>query len=148
MWKGLREALQIHQINCYTNSYDLIFCSKNGTPIDPNNMVKQQFQPALVRAGLKRISFHGLRHTNVALRIQKGEHPKFIQEQIGHGSIQMTMDLYGHLFPSSYNNTYGPSGHGLDDVIFGENKTIEPASGVSKSGVVRSAAPGEIVRVF
>lgn len=32
--------------------------------------------------------------------IEQGAHPKYIQEQAGHSSVQVTMDTYGHLFPS------------------------------------------------
>ena len=32
--------------------------------------------------------------------IEQGAHPKYIQEQLGHASIVMTMDIYGHLFPN------------------------------------------------
>jgi Phage integrase family len=49
---------------------------------------------------LRLIRFHDLRHTFVSLLIEKGAHPKYIQEQGGHSSIQVTMDTYGHLFPS------------------------------------------------
>jgi integrase len=45
--------------------------------------------------------FHDLRHTYASLLIEQGAHPKYIQEQMGHSSIQVTMDVYGHLFPSS-----------------------------------------------
>lgn len=43
--------------------------------------------------------FHDLRHTAVALAIRQGAHPKAIQSRLGHASITMTMDVYGHLFP-------------------------------------------------
>jgi hypothetical protein len=36
----------------------------------------------------------------VSLLIEQGAHPKYIQEQVGHSGIQVTMDTYGHLFPS------------------------------------------------
>lgn len=36
----------------------------------------------------------------ISLLIDQGAHPKYIQEQAGHGSIQVTMDTYGHLCPS------------------------------------------------
>jgi len=36
----------------------------------------------------------------VSLLIRQGAHPKYIQEQAGHSGIQVTMDTYGHLFPS------------------------------------------------
>jgi site-specific recombinase XerC len=41
-----------------------------------------------------------LRHTCAALLIAEGAHPKAIQEHLGHSSITVTMDTYGHLFPS------------------------------------------------
>lgn len=48
-------------------------------------------------AGLR---VHDLRHTSVSLLIELGAHPKVIQERLGHSSITVTMDVYGHLFPS------------------------------------------------
>jgi hypothetical protein len=42
--------------------------------------------------------FHDLCHTHVALLIARGEHPKLIETRLGHSSIQITLDLYGHLF--------------------------------------------------
>lgn len=41
---------------------------------------------------------HDLRHTSVALAIAAGAHPKTIQHRLGHSSISVTMDTYGHLF--------------------------------------------------
>ncbi len=40
---------------------------------------------------------HDLRHTHAAWLIAEGEHPKTIQTRLGHSSIQVTMDRYGHL---------------------------------------------------
>lgn len=40
---------------------------------------------------------HNLRHTYASLLIAQGEHPKYIQSQMGHSSITVTMDTYGHL---------------------------------------------------
>lgn len=45
--------------------------------------------------------FHDLRHTHASWLIERGAHPKEIQERMGHGSISITMDVYGHLFPGS-----------------------------------------------
>ncbi len=36
------------------------------------------------------------------LLIQQKAHPKYIQEQLGHGSIKVAMDIYGHLFEGDY----------------------------------------------
>ncbi len=40
---------------------------------------------------------HDLRHTHAAWLIAAGEHPKAIQQRLGHGSISVTLDRYGHL---------------------------------------------------
>ena len=50
------------------------------------------------RAGVS-CRFHDLRHTSVALAIADGAHPKAIQSRMGHSSINVTLDRYGHLFP-------------------------------------------------
>jgi integrase len=56
------------------------------------------FHPALRTVGLA-CRFHDLRHTSVALAIAEGAHPKAIQTRMGHSSIKVTLDRYGHLFP-------------------------------------------------
>ena len=45
--------------------------------------------------------FHDLRHTYAALMVAAGAHPKYLQAQMGHSSIRVTLDLYGHLFPDA-----------------------------------------------
>jgi integrase len=47
-----------------------------------------------------RLRLHDLRHSCAALLIELGAHPKAIQERLGHSSITVTMDVYGHLFPA------------------------------------------------
>jgi integrase len=44
------------------------------------------------------VRFHDLRHTHAAILIAQGEHPKVIQHRLGHSSIKVTLDTYGHLF--------------------------------------------------
>src|SRR5207248_3177581 len=51
-------------------------------------------------AGLAPLRVHDLRHTSAALAIEAEAHPKAIQQRLGHSTIQMTLDRYGHLFPS------------------------------------------------
>jgi integrase len=47
-----------------------------------------------------KLRFHDLRHTCAALSIAAGAHPKLIASRLGHSTIQITLDRYGHLFPS------------------------------------------------
>ena len=44
--------------------------------------------------------FHHLRHTAASLRLAQGDHPKVVQEMLGHARISITLDLYSHLMPS------------------------------------------------
>ena len=95
----LKKALEIHRVISPVSPYDLVFCNKKGNPLDPDSMVKREFIPTLTAAGLRKIRFHDLRHTYTTLLIAQGENIKFIQNQLGHASIQTTLDRYGHLFP-------------------------------------------------
>ncbi len=76
---------------------DFVFRNSKGKHLDPDSLVKRQFLPALESSGVKRVRFHDLRHTNVALRLEQGQNIKYIQNQLGHASIQSTIDRYGHL---------------------------------------------------
>jgi integrase len=76
----------------------LVFPSPEGKPSCHNNVVKRFFNPALEKAKLRHVSFHSLRHTNASMRIAAGQNIKYIQTQLGHASIKMTLDIYGHLF--------------------------------------------------
>ena len=58
-------------------------------------------RPAVKAAGLPAaLRFHDLRHTHAALLIADGWHPLAISRRLGHSTITVTMDRYGHLLPS------------------------------------------------
>jgi len=75
-----------------------MFPSPEGKMSQHDNVVKRYFNQALRKAGLRQVSFHSLRHTNASLRIGAGQNIKYIQAQMGHASINLTLDVYGHLF--------------------------------------------------
>jgi hypothetical protein len=56
-----------------------------------------------------------LRHTYASLLIAQGAHPKYIQVQMGHASIQTTLDRYGHLMP----DVHRAEATKLDRLVFG-----------------------------
>ncbi len=80
--------------------HGLVFTKDVGTPLDVSNVL-HRFQKICAKAGLPKIRYDDLRHTHASLPIAEGKHRKQIAERLGHSSIKLTMDTYGHLFPGS-----------------------------------------------
>jgi integrase len=77
-----------------------VFPGRNGQVLRHKGWYRYWFKPAVAKAGLpSHLRFHDLRHTCASLCIALGAHPKAIQERLGHSSITVTLDRYGHLFP-------------------------------------------------
>ncbi len=95
----LRDGLELYRLAAPLGPRDLVFCRPDGEPLDPEVMVDREFRATARRAGLREIRFHDLRHTYAALQIAAGASPKYLQSQMGHSSIKITLDLYGHLMP-------------------------------------------------
>jgi integrase len=93
----------------------LVFTAPMGGPLGRADFVKWHFKPAVGRAnealaklptdqrpallpdGLR---FYDLRHTCASLLIAQGASVKAVQAQLGHATASITLDTYGHLFPS------------------------------------------------
>lgn len=76
----------------------LIFPSARGQPMRRSHFARRIWAPAIKTLGLDGLRFHDLRHTAVALAISQGAHPKALQERMGHSSVTVTLDRYGHLY--------------------------------------------------
>ncbi len=79
----------------------LVFPSPARRILNDDNFRHRIFAPAVRRSRLGRVRFHDLRHTYAALMVAAGAHPKYLQAQMGHSSIRVTLDLYGHLYPDA-----------------------------------------------
>jgi integrase len=82
------------------SEHGLVFPSQIGTPLDESNVLRR-FQTVCKDNDLPRLRLYDLRHTHASLLIHEGVHPKKISERLGHSSIKLTMDTYGHLFEGS-----------------------------------------------
>jgi len=78
-----------------------VFVNEQGGIIHEANLRNRVFFKALAKAGMRRIRIHDLRHTFASLLIQNGESLAYVKEQLGHHSIQITVDIYGHLVPGA-----------------------------------------------
>ncbi|HZJ28141.1 MAG TPA: site-specific integrase, partial [Acidimicrobiia bacterium] len=75
-----------------------VFVKEDGEPIDPDR-ISHVFRLTADAAGVPRIRLHDLRHTAAALALATGMHPKVMSDRLGHSSIAITLDVYGHLVP-------------------------------------------------
>ena len=82
-------------------SEELAFPSPEGKILDPDNLYHRVFLPVLAKAGIRKIRLHDLRHTFGSLLIQNGASIVYVKDQMGHSSIQVTVDIYGHLIPGA-----------------------------------------------
>lgn len=100
----LRSMLEEHLRTTVGKAADaLVFTTLTGQPMRHNLFYRRYFKPtvrAVLPAEKHALRWHDLRHTCASLLIAAGAHPKAIQVRLGHKTIQLTMDRYGHLLPS------------------------------------------------
>ena len=77
-----------------------VFTTNSGGPCDETKIRKAMLRVCKA-AGLDRYSPHDLRHTYASLLLQDGKSPAYVQRQLGHASIQQTVDTYGRWLPSA-----------------------------------------------
>jgi integrase len=75
----------------------LVFPTTTGTTMSGTNLLGRHFKPLLKRAELTAIRLHDLRHTCATILLMAGKHPKYVQELLGHASINITLDTYSHV---------------------------------------------------
>jgi len=78
---------------------ELIFVETTGAMVNGDLLRRRVFHPALEKAGLRHVRIHDLRHTVASILIQNSESLAYVRDQLGHSSIQITVDIYGHLEP-------------------------------------------------
>jgi integrase len=88
----------------------MVFTTSIGTMLEPRNMDRSFYSilntpdpndpepdPKKKRKLLPRLRFHDLRHSAATLLLAQGLHPRYIMELLGHSSITVTMNVYGHV---------------------------------------------------
>ncbi len=113
----LRQILLKHRlkIDKQNNQFGLVFTNSKGRPVHPDNFYKRKFLPAVKAAEIGHCRLHDLRHTFGSLKLEQGENLKYIQQQMGHASLSITVDVYAHLL-----KTKNPEAAArTDELIFG-----------------------------
>jgi integrase len=95
------------KLACPPNALELVFPSAAGKVHALTNIGSRIWRPLQKAAGLvdaagkPLFNFHALRHFAASSWIEAGFSPKRLQALLGHSSITMTFDTYGHLFPAA-----------------------------------------------
>ncbi len=96
----LAEALNDHLVSYPGEADGFVFTTSTGKHLTPayfsNHILKPALEGADLPAGLRT---HDLRHTATAAMIRANPNPELIKRQLGHQSIMVAYDQYGHLFP-------------------------------------------------
>jgi integrase len=104
------------------NELGLVFPTPGGSVWRKDNFMARVFRPAVRRSRLAPLRFHDLRHTYAALMVAAGAHPKLLQAQLGHTSITVTLNTYGHLFPDAFADV----GLALDRLVDAARREADP----------------------
>ena len=62
-----------------------------------NSAVNKALKKACQRAGIKKITFHSLRHTHCSILLFQGINIHYISKRLGHSKVSITMDIYSHM---------------------------------------------------
>lgn len=106
----LEEKLRLGAIYAESN---LVFTKEEGGILPPWK-VWGHFASLLGRSNLPAVPFHTLRHTAATLMLENGEHPRVVQEMLGHANISQTLGTYSHVAP----NMQSGAAECLDSVLF------------------------------
>jgi integrase len=76
----------------------LVFTAARGGPLFRGTFARDVWRPAIQRAGFPGLTFHGLRHSFVAILVAAGCNVREVSEWAGHNSVAFTLTRYGGLF--------------------------------------------------
>ncbi len=94
-----QQDILIKRLGLIFKDEDLVVTDELGGRKDPKNLLRQM-ERLTKKAGVKRISFHGIRHTNATLMLTNGESIKVVADRLGHSRASTTLNFYAHSIPA------------------------------------------------
>lgn len=94
MKKQNQNKLNMNEL--YRHDLNLVFCRNDGDYLRKSTLFNA-LKRILKKADIPEVSIHALRHTHAVLLLEAGASMKYVQERLGHGSMQITADVYSHI---------------------------------------------------
>jgi integrase len=99
------------------DSHALVFTAERGGRLNAANWHKRAWVTARANAGFPSLRFHDLRHSAVPLWVAMGANLLQVSRWLGHSTVQITADVYGHLFPETNDLVIGRLDRALRDAL-------------------------------
>jgi integrase len=96
----LRVHLLAHRLQQGRGGQGFVFTGMHGRPFDSGRLANRA-KAAWAHAGLEPVGLHDCRHTYAAFMIAAGVNAKALSSYMGHSTITVTLDRYGHLLPGN-----------------------------------------------
>lgn len=110
-----RQVLLEHRARCTgVGPEDLVFACRNGTPVNPKNLLRRALRPACVRVELPLVTWHSFRHTHATWLSGVGAAPRTAQAILGHSNVEVTLGVYTHVTPADQRDAMEKVGAVLD----------------------------------
>jgi integrase len=109
------------------NNEALVFTAERGGRLNAANWHKRAWTTARANAGFPSLRFHDLRHSAVPLWVAMGANLLQVSRWLGHSTVQITADVYGHLFPETNDLVIGRLDRALRDAL--PHRDEEPTTG-------------------
>jgi len=131
----LRDHLLEHLMATGRRGSEFAFGRTPDSPFDPST-VQKRADRAWTKAKLERVTPHECRHTFASLMIAAGVNAKALSTFMGHSTITITMDLYGHLMPGSE----AEAATLLDTYVTAQRETADAAARGASTGAITGAS--------
>ena len=112
----VQSALTAHRtVTAPCSPESLVFRTRQGSPLCSRNLRRRALAPAGERAGIPSVSWHAFRHTHATYLAETGASIKTAQAQLGHSSLQTTLEVYTHAIPNAQREAVGRLANLLTD---------------------------------
>jgi len=109
-----------------TGEVEYVFCTRDGTPLNQNNVANRVWYPLLRYLGLVKRRPYQTRHTAATLWLAAGESREYIARQMGHTTTEMLFRVYSRYVP----NLTPQDGSAFDRLLKQHDMAGQSAEGV------------------